>query len=60
MLFIPCHRLSTKPTHRLIADSVFIHLYNSFVMGLPVVNISPRGQYQLVCIFSRLEDNFVD
>ena len=47
--FFPCHRLSAKPTHRLSTDSVFTHLYYSFVMGLPVVNTSPGGQYQLVC-----------
>ena len=28
---------------------MFIHLYNDFVMGLPVVNTSPGRQYQLVC-----------
>ena len=42
--FFPCHQLSAKPTHLLSADSVFTHLYNSFVMGLPVVNTSPGGQ----------------
>ena len=47
--FFPCHRLSAKPTHRLSADPVFTYLYNSFVMGLPVVSSSPGGQYELVC-----------
>ena len=40
MNFFPCHRLSAKYTHRLSADSEFTHLYNSFVMDLPVVNTS--------------------
>ena len=45
----PCHQLSAKPNHRLSADSVFTDVYNSFIMGLPVVNTSPDRQYQLVC-----------
>ena len=49
MNFFPLHRLSAKHTHRLSADSVFTHLYNSYVMGLPVVNTSLGGQYQLMC-----------
>ena len=49
MNFFLNHRLSAKPTHRLSADSVFTHLYNSFVIGLPVLTTSPGRQYQLVC-----------
>ena len=57
MILFPCHRLSAKPTHRLSADSLFTHLYISFVMGLPVVNASPDGQYQLVCNIEYLTSN---
>ena len=53
----PCHWLSAKPTHRLSADSVFTHLYISFVMGLPVVNTSPGRQYQRVCTIKYLTSN---
>ena len=48
MISFPCHRLSANPTHQLSSDSVFTHLYISFFMGLPVINTSPGGQYQLV------------
>ena len=47
--FFLWHRLSAKPAHQMSATSVFTHLYNSFVMGLPVVNTSLGRQYQLVC-----------
>ena len=48
-IMFPFHRLCAKHTHPLSADSVFIHLYYSFVMGLPVVNTSLGRQFQLVC-----------
>ena len=48
MIFFPCHRLSAKSAHRLRAVSVFTHLYNFFVIDLPVVTTNPGRQYQLV------------
>ena len=53
--FFPCHQLSAKPIHRVSADSVLTHIYNSFVMDLPVVNTSLGGQYQLVCTMKILK-----
>ena len=38
MKYLPCHRFSIKSAHRLSADLEFTHLFNSFVMGLPIVN----------------------
>ena len=38
MKYFPFHPFSVKPANPLSADSVFLHLLNSFVMDLPIVN----------------------
>ena len=52
---IDCHRLSAKHSHRLSADSVFTHLYNSFY-GLTCSKYKP-GRAISTCVPHKILDD---